>query len=130
MSLFEPIKLTWKGGNYEIPARNVLKAIAKVEEIITLQRLNVEPQDVPIARLSMAYGVILRFAGAPAEDDEVYEAMVGGESRGGAAIEMVQALLLMMLPKRVRDKLEAEIKAEQPVANAGGNEEAATTKAS
>jgi hypothetical protein len=128
MALFEPVSLSWGGIEYSIPANRMMRAIAKVEEVITLQQLG-NPDAVPMAKISMAYGTLLRYAGAPVTDEAVYEAMfVDGASTPMTA---TQTLLTLMLPKRIRDKLakDAEKVAGDPAAEASeGNVSAATPK--
>src|SRR5262245_34944655 len=120
MALFEPIELTWKGLTYKIPSGRVLKAVAKVEEIITLSLMSTAAQagSVPVAKVAMAYGSVLRFAGAVVEDEEVYEAMMSGGTDGQSTMQLVNGLLVIMIPKRLQQKLEAKMKEEENAAQA------------
>lgn len=98
-SIFEPVTLTWEDKKYLIPAHQVLRAIAIVEEVITLHELmqyNTRGT-APAAKLSTAYGAVLRFAGAKVTDEQVYARMFDqGEAMSiGHAIS---ALLFMMIP--------------------------------
>lgn len=96
---FSEIKLTWDGTTYTIPPRRVLEAISAVEEVITLDVLQryMHKGSPPLAKIAMAYGALLRFAGAEAENDDVYSALFSGNS-GAVMASTVQTLLLLMLP--------------------------------
>lgn len=105
MPLFEPIELTWQNRKFVITPSRALRAIAKVEDIITLQQLSKADQ-VPFAKLALAYHALLKFAGANVTEEEVYEALWGATGEGQSAVAMVNALLSMMLPPKVRKALE------------------------
>lgn len=96
MSLFKTVTLSWKGEDFEVAADKVMLLIAQVEDIITLPEL-LNPKGRPLAKISMAYGVALRYAGAKVRDDEVYAAMFA-EGSSDAASNAVNGLLLMMVP--------------------------------
>lgn len=97
--MFAPIKLQWQGRAYEIPANRVLMAIAEAEEVLTLDELQrfAARGTAPTAKLSMAYGRLLRFAGATVADDEVFAGMLTGD-QGEVAAAATSALLALMLP--------------------------------
>lgn len=113
MPLFEAIELTWDGRKFVITPSRTLRAIAKVEDIITLQQLSKADQ-VPFAKLALAYHALLKFAGANVTEDEVYESLWNASDSGQNAVQMVNAILMMMLPPKVRkalaDQNEAELK--------------------
>lgn len=98
MSVFNELNLTWKGIEYTVPADNILRLIAKVEDVITLNELYSYSQKgaAPLAKLATAFGVILRYAGAKVRDDEIYMTIVNGQS--DAATVATQTILAMMLP--------------------------------
>lgn len=104
MALFDDIKLEWAGKAYTIPANKVLGAIARVEEIVTISDLAqaAKKQTLPLAKLSMAYGSLLRYAGAQVEDDEVYGGMFGSQEEAGRTATAIGGLLAMMIPKNAR----------------------------
>ncbi len=104
--VFEPVALEWLGKEHRIPADNVLRGIAKVEEVITLPQLVAyELRDsVPVAHLSMAYGALLRHAGAEVKDEEVYASIFGNGPNQAHAMAMVTALLATMIPPPVLQK--------------------------
>lgn len=94
--IFKPVTLAWKGTEYEVPADKVMLLIAKVEDVITLSEL-LNPRGRPLAKISMAYGVALRHAGAKVRDEEIYASMFADGSADTAAAA-VSGLLAMMLP--------------------------------
>ena len=76
MAAFQPVVLVWEGKDYTIPADQVLRCIAMIEEVCTLGDLaRAQLGKIPVARLSMAFGIALRYAGAQVTDDEVYDGM-------------------------------------------------------
>lgn len=99
MNRFDDIKLAWDGRTYTIPSRAVMGAIARVEDVVTLEELRqyTQRRAVPLAKISMAYGAVLRYAGADVDDEAVYASMF---SDGGAdrAMDAVLGLLRLMLP--------------------------------
>lgn len=99
MSIFDEIVLTWNGKEYKIPPGQVMGAIARIEDVLTLKELGgyAQRNDVPLAKVSQAYGVVLRYAGAHVKDEEVYAALFDGNTQQ-AIIRSVETLLLMMIP--------------------------------
>lgn len=97
--MFAPIKLEWNGKQHTVPANRVLMAIAEVEEVFTLDELQrfSKRGTAPVAKLAMAYGKLLRFAGAAVEDDEVYAGIFVSD-QGAMAASATSALLALMLP--------------------------------
>lgn len=101
MSGFNPVEFVWAGSKYVIPAHKVLSAIARVEEVITLHELQRygNKGSPPLARIAMAYGTVLRFAGCPVTDVQIYEAMFGaGDAKPEDVIESIVTLIAMMVP--------------------------------
>lgn len=100
-SAFEEVRIAWKGREYTIPPDQVMRCIAKVEDIVTLAELQQfsQRQTLPYGKMAMAYGVILRHAGARVSDAEIYNEMFKvGEDARSVAVEAVQNLLLLMIP--------------------------------
>lgn len=98
---FDDVIFTWNGESYSIPANKVLGAIARVEDIITLHELQrySKKESTPLAKLSMAYGVLLRYAGCRVSDVEIYEAMFGsGNVKPDEIVNAVIILIAMMVP--------------------------------
>ena len=98
MCIFNELNLNWKGAEYTVEADNILRLIAKVEDVITLNELYSYSQRgaAPLAKLATAFGIVLRYAGAKVTDDEVYLSIVNGGS--DAAIVATRTSLAMMLP--------------------------------
>jgi hypothetical protein len=95
----QDVTFTWKGEEYRVEAREVLPLIARVEEVITLGELADASSTgkVPIAKLSKAFAVALRYAGAKVTDEEMYAGMFAGGNM--VAVRMaIMALLGMMIP--------------------------------
>lgn len=99
MAIFEEVTLNWGGKDYRIEPSRVMGAIAKVEEVITLKELGefAMKGDAPMARLAMAFGNVLRYAGAKIGDDEVYAGLFDPE-QGGSVMSSISVLLSMMVP--------------------------------
>jgi len=112
MAIFEEVVLTWNGTEYRIEPTKVMGAIAKVEEIITLKELGEYAQkgDAPMAKLAMAFGSVLRYAGARVGDDEVYAGMFGGANQTSASTS-ISNLLTMMIPPSVLQSPKGKVQA-------------------
>ena len=99
MAIFQPIKLSWKGKAFTVPAERVLGAIASIEEVATfpeiIRMINGTPNMSKIAR---AYGAVLRYAGAVVDDEEVYEGMFQPGSTHMEVLTALNAMVTMMMP--------------------------------
>jgi hypothetical protein len=100
--MFAPVELTWADQTYTIPPDRVLGAVAVVEEHLTMAELAQEAQTgrMRIARLSRAFGALLRYAGARISDDEVYTGMFEGGpgTIRDRIIAGVNTLMALMVP--------------------------------
>lgn len=116
-SIFEDIKLSWKGQTVLIPARSVLGAIARIEEVITLNELSRHAQSAsaPLARIAMAYGRVLRYAGVQVDDDEVYAGMFGGTESHELVAAAISSLLSMMISPEIRRRIDSGLPLQKPV---------------
>lgn len=103
-SIFDPIEMRWMGQEVVIPANRVLKAIAAVEDVLPLDRIvkMAETGHVHIAKVSMAYGAVLRYAGVRVTDEEVFSRFIGVPAEAPEMIRTLQALLMMMLPRDMK----------------------------
>lgn len=121
--MFDSIGLGWKGKTYTIPPRKVIEAIAIVEEVITLQELTEYARrgSAPVARLSRAYARVLDFAGCKVDASEVYEEMFDGAA-SQTITTSINALLMMMIPPKIRAALDAGEPTPKPVLAAGEKE--------
>lgn len=99
MGSFDDIHLEWADRKYTIKRDRVLGAIARVEDVLTLSELSRFHQrgTAPMAKIAMAYGAVLRYAGAKVSDDEVAQGL--GEMNADSVVEAIMGLLLMMAPK-------------------------------
>jgi hypothetical protein len=105
MGIFAAKELGWRDETFVIPARRMMGAIAAIEDVITLHELQLfaARKTAPMAKLAMAYGAVLRYAGASIADDDVYAGMLeGGQSATGVAIA-ISGLLEMMVPPGLAD---------------------------
>lgn len=102
MGHFEPIPLEWSGKKYLIPADNVLRVIAQIEDVLTLGQLASAQSHgrLPLAKIAIAFGIALRHAGAEVSDEDVYNGMfsAGGAELQRRALTAVFTLQAMMVP--------------------------------
>jgi hypothetical protein len=81
-------------------------AIATVEEVMTLSELGSLAQkgDVPLTKIAYAFGALLRYAGSKQTDEEVYSFLfIGSANQQPIALNAVTSLMLLMVPKSVRN---------------------------
>lgn len=95
MSIFQEVELTWKGEKHVVPANKVMGLICEIEEHITLAELLSE-KGAPMGRLAKGYAAALKYAGAPATPEMVYESLFADSQQN--IPEAVNGLLSMMLP--------------------------------
>lgn len=119
MGIFDDVKIGWKDKDYVIPAKQVLGAIARIEECITLPELAAFAKrgTAPLVRLSQAYGSVLRYAGADVSDEEVYEGIFASGDQQTAIVLSVQHLIEMMVPPSERLKAAAPGKSRKAAAS-------------
>jgi hypothetical protein len=108
VAIFEEVQLDWNGKTYSIPRNNVLRLIAQMEDVVTLGRLHefMTTGQIPLGKVSRAFAIALRFAGARVTDEEVYAGMfsAGGVELQARALQAIQVLQgLMIPPERLRD---------------------------
>jgi hypothetical protein len=100
--MFKEIEVVWGNETYVIPPKGVLKAIAVVEEHLTLNDLAISSQtgDVKLTQLSMAFGALLRHCGSRITDDEIYLSLFRGddETIRERMITSIQMLMTLMVP--------------------------------
>ncbi len=99
MNIFDPVTLTWNGAEHTVAPDRIMGLIARIEEAVLLSEIHAAAQrgGLPLAKIAMAYGAALRYAGARVEDDEVYATFFAGS--GGEKIPAaVVALATMMVP--------------------------------
>lgn len=101
MGIFNDIPIGWHDEEFIIPANRVLKAIAAIEENITLHEIFTYSERgamPPLSKMAMAYGAVLRMAGARVSDEEAYEFMFSGNEQHSAAMDALNGLLSLMMP--------------------------------
>ncbi len=100
MGAFDAVTLAWAGSEYVIPGNRVMGAIARIEDVVTLEELGRygERGTMPLAKLAMAYGAVLRYAGANVKDDEVFAGMFSDGQKQTDLVTALMSLLTMMLP--------------------------------
>lgn len=137
MAIFEEVRLTWKDKEFVIPPEAVLKGIAKVEDIVTLDEL-LEMQvsrRVKHVLVSQAYAALLRHAGAVVEDGEVFRALypssLGGTDGhlGRAKATLISLVFLMMPPEALREKSE-DVKKDGAASEGAASSQASTSSSS
>src|SRR4051812_44544491 len=99
MAIFEDVTFTWLDRDYVLPASRLLKTIAAIEDVLTLAQLarHQAQGSVPMAKLAQAYGIMLRSAGAPFTDDQVYDGLFADEDGNMQGRIMTYVVSLQML---------------------------------
>lgn len=112
MSGFDKIDLKWKGQTYAVEPHRVLRLIARVEEVVTVDELvkYANRGTAPMAKLSMAYGAALRYAGVKVTDEEIFESVFTGNNSEAVGVA-ITGLLSLMIPKSARAQPAAEVNA-------------------
>ena len=110
MAIFDDIKLEWEGVNYKLSGDgNFMKALAAVEDHLTLPELYDAQQSgkMPLAKLSNAYAVLLRHAGAVRiSEADVYAGMWKDGETVAKITEALTKLMLLMTPPKERREIE------------------------
>ena len=97
---FQDVTLTWGGKEGRIPSTRVLRTIASVEDAVTVAELAacVGRQTIPVAKISLAYGAMLRAAGFEVTDEEVYTELANNQHQQSVMTSSVLTLMALMLP--------------------------------
>jgi hypothetical protein len=98
----DTITLTWNDRKFFIPREKVMRARQVIENEYSLKELATHMQqgNPHLVRLSVAYGSLLRFAGAHVDDEDVYDGMFAeGKELGAIAADM---LLQILVPESMR----------------------------
>ncbi|WP_088346311.1 MULTISPECIES: hypothetical protein [Rhodomicrobium] len=124
MGVFTPIELDWKGSIYTIKPHRIMGMISVIEDAITLAELQefCRRGAPPTAKLCMAYGNVLRYAGVAVTDDDIYAHAFAGKQEMEAVIETAMGLMKMMMPPAARARMDAALAnkgAEAPAATEG-----------
>ena len=103
------IILEWQDKQYKVKPTETLRLISEVEDIITIGELTSgKPK---LARLSIAYGTALRYAGATVKDEEIYNSFYTSDSAGMAVAATQGLLMLMISPEALQEKAAKKPKA-------------------
>lgn len=124
MARFEPIDLAWGGVAFTVPADQVLKAIALIEDHVTFDELQAAANrgTIPLAKVSNAFAAVLRMVGAKVSADDVYAGMfTAGDTRDKTTLAIVALMSMMIPPLHLRQDLTGN-----PPAPAGGNGQASS----
>lgn len=97
MSVFKDVTITWGGEDYTIPAGDVMRTIAVLENEISLQELT-RPAGPPFAKLAFAYAIVLNRVGVKVSADEVYASLFDGEQQAEVIGAATTGLLMIMMP--------------------------------
>jgi hypothetical protein len=101
--VFEEVTLTWHGRDYKIPPDQMLRLIAQIEDVVTFGDLaEFSLGRIKLSKLAQAFGLALRAAGCPVDDDTVFSEMFGAKGerakqireRAQAAIFALQSLMI------------------------------------
>jgi hypothetical protein len=108
------VVLEWKGDKYTIPSNRVMGAIARVEQVITFYEMcrMTSTRGAPaMTRVAAAYASLLRYAGASADDEEIYQDLftVVDEDRPQQNVfHAINTLMMLMVPPNQRMDLTQE----------------------
>lgn len=134
MGIFEPFHIGWNDESYVIAPDRVMGAIAVVEDVVTLKELWDTSHDrntIQLAKLSRAFGALLRYAGSKITDEEVYLGMfVAGSSTVAAAEQAFNALLTLMVPPGAKQPITEVAKPKKPEPAGATNRKARRAAAS
>lgn len=116
---FDDVTLTWGGVNYMIPSNRMMLAIARIEDHVSLEDLDVSASQRPKrAKVAMAFASVLRFAGANVTDEQVYAGMFD-KATAASSIAALQTLAMMMIPKSALEEATKRIAAGELVPKKG-----------
>lgn len=96
----QPIRLTFRGQEFLIPADRAFQAGAAVEDVVTLSEIAKWGDNPKFYKIAMAFGALLRFAGCRVSDEEVHADMMSGLRRAaeaGVAEEIPAAMAIRAL---------------------------------
>lgn len=121
---FENVTLKWGDKDYVIPANRMMGAIARIEDVVTLTELRnfAARGGAPMAKLSMAYAAVLRYAGCNVSDEEVYTRIAEGKDGEASTIVAMKNIMVLMLPPNLRKQIEKSAEAAE-AAEASNNKE-------
>jgi hypothetical protein len=97
----DTITLTWNDKKYFVIPSKIMRARQAIESVYPLKELasHMSEGTPRLVQLSMAFGALLRFAGANAEDSDIYDGMFGENSTLGA--DAADMLFKIMIPEKI-----------------------------
>jgi hypothetical protein len=115
MSIFQDVTFGFKGDEYKVKANKIMRLIAMVEDIVTLQDLS--SGKIKMSRLAEAYAACLNYAGADVELEEVYESLFG-DGGANSMQASITSLVMLILPPSTYNPPEEEAAKKKPVSRA------------
>jgi hypothetical protein len=103
------VEMKWRGKAYTIPANKAFDAGEQVEDVVTLGEISSWGANIKTRKLSKAYGVLLRYAGAKVADVTVLEEITStgsGLADAGQAVKALVDVILSGANQRTDDKAE------------------------
>ena len=103
--MFNDIEIEFNGKKRTIKADNIMRCIAKVEQVVPLTDLVefMQSGKPRMASLAMGYTALLNHAGFKVNEAQVYAGMFGDQDKVVSAIEATSALLSLMIPPSALD---------------------------
>jgi hypothetical protein len=97
----DTITLTWDDKKYFVIPSKIMRARQAIEAVYPLKELAAHMSEgTPrLVQLSMAFGSLLRFAGANVEDSDIYDGMFGEDSTLGS--DAADLLFKIMIPEKL-----------------------------
>lgn len=120
MAIFEPVRFEWQGRQYVIPPDRVMRAIAMVENHITINELGAATSggNIKFTKIADAYAAVLNYAASlheemrqlpPVQPEEVYDSLFStDEAQRISKTSAVTGLLMLMVPTSVRERAAVE----------------------
>ena len=101
MNIFDDIHISWNGKKHIIKGDdNIMMLLAKLEDVITAKELfgYLQKKDVPLAKVSQAFSIVLQFVGQEVSPAEIYKVCLFDMEQTGKISGLALALTTMMIP--------------------------------
>lgn len=97
--MMQPIKLSWQGAEYTIPASRAFKVGAAVEKHVKLGQIATWGDNVPFYDLATIYAEMLNFAGVKVTEEDVFADIMQSVKSGDnlAAVSAVSAVVACLM---------------------------------
>lgn len=99
----QKIDITWKGKDYSIPANETFELGEEIEDVISLAEISNMAQKPNFRRIARCYSIILNFAGAHTNPQEIHSVMMDQMKNGEEAEQLglitsaIQTLLAILM---------------------------------